>query len=135
MNAWRFANPEMFTSELFSQTFTQRSFGFEDSRMGELRRRVLERVNSDQRFVQYILGRYGAPNGEPFFQELLQWWREVSFAIDQRLAERERAGRFFPKPGQVQVEQGPSPVPLVLEEVPEFLPWIRAAASKPRGSK
>jgi hypothetical protein len=117
------------------------SFGFEDTRMTELRQRVLDRVNSDARFVRYVLDKYGAPNGEPFFQEMCRQERELQAQIAQRLAERERAGRFSPKPGQTFVEQGPPqkppPVPLVIEEVPEleFLPWLRAAASKSRESR
>jgi hypothetical protein len=136
-SSWRFADAAMFTSHLFRPV----SFGFEDSRMSELRRRVLERVNSDQRFVWYILQKYGTPNGEPFFQDLCRKERELQAQIDQHLAERERAGRFRPRPGQTPAEQGPSskpsPVPLVIEEVPEleFLPWIQAAASRSRGLK
>lgn len=103
----------------------------EDPRIVELRRRVIDRVNSNPRFVQYILDtQHGVPDGEPFFQACLAKARELEDEIDRRLAERENAGRFVQAPGQVEVEQSgyekPPPTATVPEEVSElmFLPWI-----------
>ena len=122
-----------FTSSVFNHRFV-------DPRMDILRQRVLDRVNSDQRFVHYILRTYGTLDGEPFFQALCQHEREVCAAFARRDAERANAGRFTPSAGQTEVQPGRSPRepdPLVVEEVPllDFLPWIRAAASRTRGSK
>lgn len=108
----------------------------------ELRRQVLERANSDPRIIRFVVNRYGSPNGEPFFQELLQRAKSDQAAIDARLAELDKQGRFKPSKGQVPVEwEEPAPrrrePPLQVDEVPEltFLPYLRAAASGRRGSR
>lgn len=106
-------------------------FVAEDPRTTELRRRVLVRVNSDQRFVRYVVDTYRRTDVEPFFQALCARERELQTEIVRRTAAEER---FRPSPGQSEVPLGeskrPPEVPLVVEEVTEisFLPYLEAAA-------
>lgn len=111
----------------------------EDPRLHELRRRVLERANANQRFVRYVLDTYGGPHGEPFFQDLCARERELQAEIARR--SQPPSGAFVPAAGQTPVAVGVEPqppveVPLVVEEVAEleFLPYLRAAARRFRRS-
>lgn len=74
---------------------------------------------------------YGQVDGTAFIQRLIRAEKEWRAALKKRFAELEKAGRFKPREGQVEVvfqELPRTEIPLVIEEVPEkeFLPTFSA---------
>ena len=70
----------------------------------ELARRIVERINSDPRYVRYIVDRYGIPDATQFIQDCIARETELNAKIEKRLQRLER--RFKPEPWMRPIEQG-----------------------------